>query len=293
MECHRVKKFLSEYIDNTLDEPTGALIEGHLKECRDCNYEYISMKSMVAELGSMSPLEAPGDFLEKVHERIESISMAGRIKQLLFFPSWIKVPMELTALIATAVLIFVIFNMIQPENQVMVKPSATDATGSAMKQETGSTETSKGTALTKQVLKEMGPIQLTLLLGAEQKPKPLSSENVRLIVSGKDAEIPSDRGMPEFGFSTEQDQETDLEVSGDPLSEIIEAISLSEGRLISKEYKNGADDLEYITLEIPSINYHPYLEKIKDIGTLQTPVPDLSNEYHGPVQLRMHLISEK
>ena len=291
MECHRVKKLLSEYIDNTLDKPTGALIEGHLKECRDCNYEYISMKSMVAELGSMSPLEAPGDFLEKVHERIESISMAGRIKQLLFFPSWIKVPMELTALIATAVLIFVIFNMIQPENQVMVKPSATDATGSAMKQKTGSTETSKGTALTTQVLKEIGPIQLTLLLGAEQKPKPLSSGNIRLIVSGKGAKRTLE--TPEFEFNTEKDQETDMEDNGDPLSDIIETISLSDGRLISKEYKNGADDLEYITLEIPSINYHPFLEKIKDIGTLQTPVPDLSNEYHGPVLFRIQLISSE
>jgi len=291
MECHRVKKLLSEYIDNTLDKPTGALIEGHLKECRDCNYEYISMKSMVAELGSMSPLEAPGDFLEKVHERIESISMAGRIKQLLFFPSWIKVPMELTALIATAVLIFVIFNMIQPENQVMVKPSETDATGSAMKQETGSTETSKGTALTTQVLKEIGPIQLTLLLGAEQKPKPLSSGNIRLIASGKGAKRTLE--TPEFEFNTEQDQETDMEDNGDPLSDIIETISLSDGRLISKEYKNGADDLEYITLEIPSINYHPFLEKIKDIGTLQTPVPDLSNEYHGPVLFRIQLKSSE
>jgi len=291
MECHRVKKLLSEYIDNTLDERTGTLIEGHLKECEDCNYEYISMKTMVEELRSMGSLEAPKDFLEKVHERIDSFSPIERIRTSFFFLSSIKVPMELIALAATSVLIFIVFNMVQPENQVMVKPSAIDSTGSAIKPETGSKKTSKGTALKTQVLKEIGPIQLALLLVAEQKPKPLSSGNVRLIVSGKGAEMPLD--TPEFGFSTEQDQETDQEGNGDPLSDIIESISISDGRLISKEYKNGADEPEYITLEIPCINYHPFLERIKDIGTLQTPAPDLPEEYQGPVQLRIQLISSK
>jgi hypothetical protein len=291
MECNGVKKLLSEYIDNTPDERTRTLIEGHLKECKDCNYEYISMKTMVEELRSMGSLEAPKDFLEKVHERIDSFSPIERVRSSFFFLSLIKVPMELIALAATAVLIFIVFNIVQPENQVIVKPSATDSTGSAIKPETGSKETSEGTALTTRVFKETGPIQLALLLGAEQKTKPLSSGNVRLIVSGKGTEMPVD--TPELGFSTEQDQKIDQEGNGYPLSDIIETISLSEGRLISKEYKNGTDEPEYITLEIPGIKYHPFLEKIKEIGTLQASVPDLPEEYQGPVLLRIQIISAK
>src|SRR4030042_5277307 len=173
MECDRVKKLLSEYIDQTLYEPTGMLIEGHLRGCRDCNYEYISLKAMVKELGSMGPLEAPKDFLDKIHERIETDPLEDRTGSFSFFPLWSRIPMELLAMGLTAVIIFIIFNVIQPENQVMVTPQATDTTGSVMKTERGLKETpGDETDSMTQPIKEMAPIQLTLLLGTTPTPVP-------------------------------------------------------------------------------------------------------------------------
>ena len=292
MKCDRVKKLLSEYIDQTVDKPTGMFIEGHLKGCRDCNYEYMSLKAMVKELGSMGSLKAPKDLLNKIHERIEANSLEGRTGSFSFFPSWSRIPMELLTIGLTAVLVFIIFNMIQPESQVMVTTPVKDTTGLVMETERGLEEIQgNATDSMTKAIKDMSPIQLTLLLGTKPTPVPLPSENLRLIVSGKDAEMPL--GTPESGFDAEQGQKTGMKTSAYQISDIIEAISLYEGRLISKGYKKGTDEPEYIHLEIPAVNYYPFLEKIKDMGTLKTPAPDLPEGYQGQAQIRIQLISSE
>jgi hypothetical protein len=290
MECDRVKKLLSEYIDQTIDKPTGILIEEHLKGCEDCNYECISLNAMVKELRSMSSLQAPKDLLDKVHERIEPDPLEGRTGSFSFFPSWSRIPMELLAVGLTAVLIFIIFNMIQPESQIMVAPTAKDTTGLVKEAERGLKETRGNmTDPMTRTIKEMHPIQLTILLRTKPTPVPLPSENLRLIVSGKGAEMPLE--TPEFEFNDVRDQETGMETSAYQISDIIDAISPYEGRVISKEYKDGTAEPEYIHLEIPAVNYYPFLEEIKDIGTLRTPAPDLPEGYQGQVQLRIRAIS--
>jgi hypothetical protein len=292
MECDRVKKLLSEYIDQTVDKPTKMFIEEHLKHCKDCNYEYISLKAMVKELGSMGSVEAPNYLLDKIHERIEANSLEGRTGFFSFFPSWSRIPMELLAMGLTAVLILVIFNMIQPESRTMITAPAKDTTGLVRETEIGLEETrGDSTGSTNRAIKEIAPIQLTLLLETKPIPIPLPSENLRLIVSGKGAEMPM--GTPEFEYNAEQDQKTDTEVDTYRISDIIEAISLSEGRIISKGYKDGMDEPEYIHLEIPAVNYYPFLEKIKDIGMLKTPAPDLPEGYQGQARIRIQLISSE
>jgi hypothetical protein len=290
MECNRVKKLLSEYIDQTIDKPTGMLIEEHLKGCEDCNYECISLNAMVKELRSMDPLQAPKDLLNKIHERIEADPLEGRTGSFSFFPSWSRIPMELLAVGLTAVLIFIIFNMIQPESRIMVAPTAKDTTGLVKETERGLKETRGNmTDLMTRTIKEMHPIQLTILLGTKPTPVPLPSKNLRMIVSGKVAEMPLD--TPDFAFNDAQGQETGKKTSTYRISDIIDAISPYEGRVISKEYKDGTAEPEYIHLEIPAVNYYPFLEKIKDIGTLRTPAPDLPEGYQGQVRLRIRAIS--
>ena len=287
MECDRIKKILSEYIDGVLDDGTVEIIEEHLKQCEDCNVEYVSIKKIVDELGSMERIKAPKDILAKVHERIESYSLFDRIRRYLFLPSRAKLPIELIAMAATAVIVFFVFNIVQYEKQGDLEPTATTDTAEvAVTQGTGSKGTEDEPYITTQPGREMGPIQLAILLGTEHKPEPLSSENLLFIASGNGIESHLD--TPDLGFNTEQHQKNNLE--SNPVSDIINTISLVEGRLISKEYKNGTDDLSFITLEIPGINYYPFLDKIENIGTLQTPAPDLSKGHKEPVLLRIQLI---
>ncbi|MDB9823306.1 zf-HC2 domain-containing protein [Deltaproteobacteria bacterium] len=285
MECGRIKKSLSEYIDGALDNKTMSTLEGHLKTCRECYKEYISLKSLVSEIGSMRTLKAPEDFLEKVHECIESRSMFKNIGKILFFPARIKIPMELIALAATALLIFTVFNMVTSEKYFIPEPPETGEAEGIIKPGTVAEEITDGVVSAVQPGKEGAPIQLALLLGADQTTSPLSSENVLLVTSGNGTGG-SDRSS--FGFAAEQPQKIDFKSA--IISAIYEIISLEGGRLLLKEYRNGTDHPEYITLEVPGTNYRQFLEKIENIGTLQTPAPDLPKDYQERISLRIHII---
>ena len=117
MECSRSKELLSDYIDGILDARTKALLEEHLVVCKGCSEDLASLKALVQEMGSLKSLEAPRDFLEKVHERIEQRSKFGQIMRKLFFPVRIKVPLELATVTAMAILILAVLNVQQPKKQ--------------------------------------------------------------------------------------------------------------------------------------------------------------------------------
>jgi len=66
-------------------------------------------------LHAMDPVEAPADFLEKIHERMESRFSLDRIIRKLFIPFRIKIPVELAAAATITLLVFFVFNIQQKE----------------------------------------------------------------------------------------------------------------------------------------------------------------------------------
>ncbi len=288
MKCYRIKRLLSEYIDGTLDKKTATVVEGHLESCRDCRREYITLHNLIEDLRSMELLEAPTDFLKKVHERIATSSRAKKSLQSLFFPwpGWVSKGLIATA--AAAALALIIFNSVHYKGRITQQPftSGGESTGSILPGIASKTA-SQGTALTNQSTKGSGVIQLALSLRTEQNPRALSSPNILLVASGNDAGRTND--IPELLLNNEQQQESSTVIRANPVSKILEAVSLAGGRLISKEFKTGTDTLEYLTFEIPAVDYDPFIESIKEIGTLQTPAPALSKQYREQVLLRIHL----
>ena len=306
MECTRLKQILSEYIDGTLDTQTATAIKEHLKNCRVCNQEYISMRALINELQSLDSLDAPGDLLKKIHERIEAQSWFDRIRNLLFFPAHIKVPIELSALAATAIIVFFVFNMIQTEEQSTKILSRNGKTKVAMKQEVGYKEP----AINRSIFNETGiqhrrePIQLVLLLASQKKDKPIPSENIISVVSdtGPGKEDTTDLGLmspplplPLNGRDLGEGEEEKFPYDQDSvISDINDIVSKIEGRLLSKKYKNGDNYHQHITLEIPAVNYGQFLEKTGQIGSFQTPYPAMIEEEHqGKVLLKIYIVPPK
>jgi hypothetical protein len=115
MECAFIQERLSEYIDGTLDADDRKVIENHISTCKTCKEDLASLTEMVEELHAMDPVEAPADFLEKIHERMESRSGLDRIIRKLFIPFRIKIPLELAAAATITVLVFFVFNVQQKE----------------------------------------------------------------------------------------------------------------------------------------------------------------------------------
>ena len=121
MNCAGIKELLSEYVDGVLDAQTQADIKEHIATCTGCQKEIKELKALVEDLGILEQAKAPDDFIDRLHERIESRFGFGRIINALFVPMRIKIPMQLVTATATAVLVFSIINLPQPEKQVAEK----------------------------------------------------------------------------------------------------------------------------------------------------------------------------
>jgi hypothetical protein len=115
MECALIQERLSEYIDGTLDANDRAAVENHISTCKTCKEDLASLTEMVEELHAMDPVEAPADFLEKIHERMDSRFSLDRIIRKLFIPFRIKIPLELAAAATITILVFFVFNIQQKE----------------------------------------------------------------------------------------------------------------------------------------------------------------------------------
>jgi hypothetical protein len=125
MECARVKELLSEYVDGSLDAQVGAAVRDHVSICNDCKEELASLSAMVEELGSLEPVKAPADFLEKIHERMEPRLRLYRIIRKLFVPFHIKIPLELAAAATMAILVIAVLNIQQTEKIAQIPKVAT------------------------------------------------------------------------------------------------------------------------------------------------------------------------
>ena len=115
MECALIQERLSEYIDGTLDANDRAAVENHISTCKTCKEDLASLTEMVEELHAMDPVKAPADFLEKIHERMDSRFSLDRIIRKLFIPFRIKIPLELAAAATITILVFFVFNIQQKE----------------------------------------------------------------------------------------------------------------------------------------------------------------------------------
>jgi hypothetical protein len=111
MECDEIKELLSEYVDDMLDPETKAVVDEHLSACGDCQQELVSLKALVSDLDSLESVEAPKDFLDQLHERMEKRSRFSEILRTLFVPIRVKIPLEFAGAVAVAILVFSILHI--------------------------------------------------------------------------------------------------------------------------------------------------------------------------------------
>jgi hypothetical protein len=333
MECAEIEKFLSEYIDGFLDRETQGLVEDHLRTCKACREELASLRAVVKELGSLEPVEAPVDFLDKVHERIEQPSRFSKILRGLFVPTRIKIPFQLATAAATAVLVFSLFNLMQPEKQMVGVPSDSGPIRTADKTRVDSIEPAPEKKIyeSKPVLKEAGlpqkftekkPIQLVLLLkgetiGAARAPhaatEPPAGEKKKARAGEVSTKKLTKQAAPKAGFTADWHEQEQRSVpvpdeerpgvkdeaarpsihSGEAPSKVIKLIELVDGEVIGKVYEREAGRPQFITAQIPAKNYHSFLDKLNQLGTLQSPFPTMLAEDQGMIQIQIQLISSE
>jgi cell division protein FtsN len=133
MDCAGIQEQLSEYIDGALDETTARTIEKHISTCKDCKETLASLRAVVKDLNTLEQMQAPADFLEKIHRRMEPRSQANRLLRKLFVPFKVKIPLQLAAAVAVSILVVLVFNFQKSKFQMIQPYEASQAQKAAEK----------------------------------------------------------------------------------------------------------------------------------------------------------------
>ncbi len=122
MECAEIRERLSEYVDDILEGEMKAAVEKHLLTCEGCQAEFAELKALIDDLKSFESLEAPRDFLDTLHARLEPSYRLGKLMRILFVPIRIKVPLEFATVAAIAILILSLWHIPQEEKRIAQAP---------------------------------------------------------------------------------------------------------------------------------------------------------------------------
>jgi len=317
MECSRSKELLSDYIDGILDARTKALLEEHLMVCKGCREDLGSLKALVQEMGSLESLEAPTDFLEKVHERIEQRSKFGQIMRRLFFPVRIKVPLELATVAAMAILILTVLNIQQPGKEetadvpldsdqlVSAEKARVDAAKPMVKTEDYKSKPSFEKAATEPSETKREIIELILLVKTEafstayppsaaKELAPTSRKRgTRIDEEGIDVSSYARTGIGKQAVPLAETKtlEPKQEEGGDEtLSKVKNLVERIDGKVVSIEYEKQTEQPQSIHAEIPTRHYNSFCDGLRDIALLQTTPPTISEKDQKLIHIRIRLI---
>ncbi|MGE5544905.1 MAG: zf-HC2 domain-containing protein, partial [Bacillota bacterium] len=76
MRCQNVRELLSPYIDLVLSDEEKTRIEEHLAACESCRKELAELQHAVNRIRGMEKREAPSDFMNRLHERLQQEKVA-------------------------------------------------------------------------------------------------------------------------------------------------------------------------------------------------------------------------
>jgi len=109
MECKDYKEYLQDYVDGILDAEEMDLIDRHAAQCDDCYEEIEFLKNYSTIMSSLPNVEAPDDFLQQLHVKIDdSKTFNGKMKRIIA-PVKRNITIEAAGLLATAAILFIVF----------------------------------------------------------------------------------------------------------------------------------------------------------------------------------------
>ena len=112
MDCKRIRRYLSDYIEGELEKGIHKEVEEHIKRCKRCSQELFELKGLLDIAKKMDRIRASADFEEKLKRRIalDGLSPKRRLLRhialidILRAGAWLR-PVAIASLIVLALLI--------------------------------------------------------------------------------------------------------------------------------------------------------------------------------------------
>jgi anti-sigma factor RsiW len=104
MNCNKIQKLLSSYIDKEIDTKSTIEIEKHLLICNDCKNEYDILMKTKELLHSLTNIDLPSDFYENVQREISKRAKPVPSVQLLL--DWFSIRKREVLVLGLALILF-------------------------------------------------------------------------------------------------------------------------------------------------------------------------------------------
>jgi hypothetical protein len=117
MDCHKTLELLSGYLDNALSPSEKMGIDEHLRSCKQCSASLKELGRTVAILHDLEEITPPAWLTQKIMSRIKAESERNKkgLLQKLFFPLYIKLPIEAAGIVLIALTALYVFKTMEPE----------------------------------------------------------------------------------------------------------------------------------------------------------------------------------
>lgn len=128
MKCDLVQKMLPAFLEGVLSKTENALVENHMSSCDACRAAFEEYRYTRQLIGRLEEVEPPPGFAQKVMARVEEEERKrGGILRKLFYPLYIKVPLQAVAVVAVAVLAIQAYRAVEPPKQTDPQTAITAA----------------------------------------------------------------------------------------------------------------------------------------------------------------------
>ena len=126
MTCHDAREQLSALLDDALAASERGAVETHLATCAECRRELTRLRETVALLERLPPVHAPAGFVDRVMAQTSRSSWRRRLRDALFLPLRVKLPLEAAALLLVSVSALYVYQR-TPEVQHVARQEARES----------------------------------------------------------------------------------------------------------------------------------------------------------------------
>jgi len=321
MDCSEIRNSLSEYLDDALDAKAKTLADEHLRTCPACREELESLKALVKGVGSLKSVKAPADFLDQLHKRMERPSKISKIREWLFYPLRLKIPLQLAGAAVMAIIIFSILPLQQPSLKLPSKPEqvkeAGDAVNYAHENKVGKSAAGSEAPVQKAAPggvpndKDSGKSALRSEALVQKAPTPEPAEETRIVALKLKIQVRAKAAAPqpsaapapaspavqelqrqklaERAAPQEDKREEVPEKEPESVLSITRAIEAAKGKVLSVDYSPQTGQPESIQAETPAEQLPILYEKLRELGELQVSPQTGTQKDSGLVPLRIRL----
>lgn len=307
MNCQTTQYHLESYLQNTSDRATTAAVTKHLASCADCQRELAFLRSYLQNMEHPDRIEAPADFTDRFHQRLEQ-SKPIRYRQKIFrFPFYSKQVYIGAAACTILLLGFTSWLLFGPSLISLMKPVPYHQ--AAFEPKIGEAEERHSLAPAPQL---QSGITAPLSKKEEKKSNPMIAITLWMSKQVPASSLPLvKKSVPETGASFDQvmcessdESEADHFRMREELSSIasekssstdsprtIDALIASvQGHILQRKLTDSLDLI--LTAKIPAVSYFNFITQLGSFGRVEIPNPRITIPQEGEVVIDLRVLEE-